>query len=460
MDVAIVGGGPTGLACALALLRATKSSSSSAEKRRPPSIAVFEADDFEPKGASIIVSTPGWKALRAIDEETFKEAKADGACISSIYFEDFSGTSLLPSVLKYTMRFLIRPTLRYLLRSGIVRSNNWHAFRQSLRRGVERTRLELDTNDDNDLDVIRTNTSLVSVDPTYNNNSSVLLTFTDGSRVAASTVLACDGTFSTIRKCLEYDNNDGHPTAGRSKVLVNEQKSVWRGTAPHIETKGRNTFFVAQDEAKGSGGTAVLFPAGRTTPGSSLSIILPSTNVNGRAKGSDDARRRLKAALKALEVPIADSLMEAIDDVDVMLEHQLHVRDFDLFPNLCSGHDRIAYVGDSAHPLRPTGEGVAMALEDAWTIGNLAATAGSSSTAILSPALLRKYEELRQDRVAAVCKAVQDLANSYYDGDEASDDDDEEGGTKEPKEKKKPLQTTKKRVDQAMKDHPIYLTKL
>jgi len=475
LDVAIVGGGPTGLACALALLRATTSSSSSkslssSSSALPlplrPSIAVFEADKFEPKGASIIISSPGWKALEAIDEETFREAKADGACVSSIYFEDFSGTSIMSRPLKYIMKFVIRPSLRYILRSGIVRSNNWHAFRSSLRRGVERAGSE--HNNGNDGAIVRLNSVLVSVDPTYNNNSSVLLTFADGSKVAASTVLACDGTFSTIRKCLEYvdhtTTNDDADTTSRklaTPVLVDERKTVWRGIAPNIDTKGKSTFFVAQDEAKVTGGTAALFPAGRTTDGSSLSIILPSSCIEGRANGSDDARRQLKVALNALGVPIDDSLMETIDDVEYMIEHKLHVRDFDLFPNLYSGYDRIAYVGDSAHPLRPTGEGVAMSLEDAWTIGHLAAGgSSSSSTSILPPVLLRKYKECRQDRVAAVCKAVRGLAESYYEDDETNNDKEVDTKEKPKGKKKKPLQTTKKRVDQAMKDYPIDIVKL
>jgi hypothetical protein len=89
----------------------------------------------------------------------------------------------------------------------------------------------------------------------------------------------------------------------------------------------------------------------------SLSIIMP-TSLPGRARGSEDARQRLKQALASLDVPIEPALLEAVEDVDYKLEHKLHVRDFDAYPNLYSGCDRLAYMGDSAHPLRPTGERV------------------------------------------------------------------------------------------------------
>jgi hypothetical protein len=89
----------------------------------------------------------------------------------------------------------------------------------------------------------------------------------------------------------------------------------------------------------------------------SLSIIMP-TSLPGRATGSEDAQQRLKQALASLDVPIEPALLEAVEDVDYKLEHKLHVRDFDAYPNLYSGCDRLAYMGDSAHPLRPTGERV------------------------------------------------------------------------------------------------------
>ncbi len=47
-----------------------------------------------------------------------------------------------------------------------------------------------------------------------------------------------------------------------------------------------------------------------------------------------------------------------------MLERRLYVRSFDEYPNLESGEDRIGFMGDSAHLLRPTGEGISIAMKD------------------------------------------------------------------------------------------------
>jgi 2-polyprenyl-6-methoxyphenol hydroxylase-like FAD-dependent oxidoreductase len=435
IDVAIIGGGPTGLSCALALLRASSSSSFP-----PPSMAIFESDTFQPKGATVIITSPGWKALNCIDKETYKEAKAEGAWVSVVDFKDFSGKPLLPRLVKFAMRRLARPILR-LLRRGIVRANNWHAFRGSLRRGVQRVGSELGYSVD---DLIRTNTSLISIDPASKTDR-VLLTFSDGTEVAASAVLACDGTFSTVRKSLDrFENQRSNGSNdGKKPVLINEGKTVFRGTAPNIAPHGIATFYATV------GVTGCVFPAGRTTDGSALSVIMP-TSVGGRAVDTDDTRTRLKEALAKLNAPIDKDLMEVIDDVDNMIEHKLYSRDVVTYPNLASGYDRIAYFGDAAHPLRPTGEGVAVAMEDAWTIGHLV---GTSEKGVISPGLFRKYENERQGRVNAICKAVRDLAESYYD------ENNQENMNDEDKEKKE-IQTNNNGVKQAMKDHPIKLSSL
>ena len=430
LDVAIVGGGPTGLACALALLRA--SSTSSAPRS---SIGIFEFDSFEPKGASIVLSKMGWKTLKCIDKGTYKDAKSCSVPISLVSFRNFSGKNTLPVPITFVLRRLVRPILR-LIRKGLVRSNSWHELRLSIRRGVENVGSELGYSSE---DLIRTNSKLVSVDPTSRSDKRVLLTFADGRKVAATTVLACDGTFSSVRKQLEkFEEASGQ---SRSKpVLIDEKRTVWRGTVPSISAKGVGTFFIAQKEAKAQGATGCLFPAGGAADGSSLAIIAP-TSVSGRATSTEDARERLKKVLSEFEVPIAEELKEAIDAAETMLEHKLHVRDAVAYPDIGSGYDQIAYFGDALHPLRPTGEGLAVAMEDAWTIGQLLA---NSDTGKVSPELLRSYEQERQERVNAICFAVRSFAESYYE-----EKDTGEGTV-----------TKAVSVEQAKKDYPIKLSPL
>ena len=71
VDVAIIGGGPCGLATALAI--------SKARCLRGAAVEVFESDAFGPKGASIGLSPTGWAALEGIDAEAAERVRATGA---------------------------------------------------------------------------------------------------------------------------------------------------------------------------------------------------------------------------------------------------------------------------------------------------------------------------------------------------------------------------------------------
>ena len=75
LDVAVIGGGPCGLATALAL--------SKAPCLKNANIAVFEADEWKPKGASIQISKAGWSALQSLDTEAATRIRATGAPVKS-----------------------------------------------------------------------------------------------------------------------------------------------------------------------------------------------------------------------------------------------------------------------------------------------------------------------------------------------------------------------------------------
>ena len=456
LDVAIIGGGPSGLATALALMRGAP--------KACRNLAVFEADTFTPKGASIVVSKPGWRALRCIDKAVYRKAKRDGAPVAAFYFKDFSGQNRLPRIARFFIGSLLYPVLR-LLRTGLVRANGWHAVREILRQGCLDARRDLGFDSDHDNNcapsLIRSNMTLTDVRTANDDQESVQLTFQDGTQVRASIVLACDGTFSKVRKCLEQQQEQQSTNISNrmSPFLIDEHRTVWRGTAPHVDSHGRATFYVAAPRGSSqadSAATAATFPAGLSVPGTAVSIILPS--VSGRATSSDDARARLHGALRQLGENVDPDLIHVIDDVDYMLEHKLHVRDFDAHPHLTSGHPRIALVGDAAHPLRPIGEGVALALEDAWTLGKLAqekaSTAKNEENGLLTPALLQQYVEQRESRVKAVCGAVREFAETFYNdkqGMEAIQHDEAKDGK---------LKTKKTVVLQAMKEFPIQLEPL
>ena len=91
LDVAIVGGGPCGLATALAL--------SKAPCLQGARVAVFEADEFSPKGASIQISRPGWAALESLDAEAASRIRETGAPVTSVSIRSFDGKSATPLLL-------------------------------------------------------------------------------------------------------------------------------------------------------------------------------------------------------------------------------------------------------------------------------------------------------------------------------------------------------------------------
>lgn len=130
----------------------------------------------------------------------------------------------------------------------------------------------------------------------------------------------------------------------------------------------------------------------------------------GRARNSDDARARLLRS--GLPGQTDAALLEAIARSEIVIENKLSTRDFGC--GWESGEPHVAYLGDAAHPLRPTGEGTALAIEDAWVLGSLARDAADAA-AFLAPASLREYERLRLPRVRAVSGAVRETARRFYE---------------------------------------------
>ena len=384
LDVAIVGGGPCGLATALAL--------SKAPCLQGARIAVFEADEFSPKGASIQISRPGWAALESLDAEAASRIRETGAPVTSVSIRSFDGKSATPLLLTLITRVVawLFALLRILgvRRAELTRAHTWHDVRTVLRDRVREAWGE---------SALRSGSRLETLDATGADD--VRLGFSGGEAdCRAKVVLACDGTRSAVRRLLPDESDD--------ELLVSEGRSVWRGQAPSLDTRGAATFYKEGDCS------ALVFPAG-SGQGSSWSFIAPV--AEGRAESPEEARARLSEALPA---PLDATLQAAIDGSQSVLEHKLVVRDF--ARPWASSAARVAFLGDAAHPLRPTGEGTALAFEDAWTLGALAADAPTLE-AFCAPATLRSYEARRLPRVRAVSDAVRADANRFYEMNEGGD---------------------------------------
>jgi len=261
VDIAIVGGGPCGLATALAISKARCLQGSSVE--------VFESDEFGPKGASLQISKPGWAALSAIDAEAADRIRRNGAPVTSVSLRSLGGASLTPAPVRAFMAvvgWLFRLLRRAGVQRGLTRAHLWHDVRDVLRERVVARGV-----------VLRPSKTLVEL---REGADAVQLRFGDGDEVEAAVVLACDGTRSACRQLLPSEPDD---------LLVDENKSVWRGQARGLDTNGAATFY-KDDEGR----SGLVFPAG-AGQGSSWTFI--SASVAGRSRSSDDARARLAAAL-------------------------------------------------------------------------------------------------------------------------------------------------------------------
>jgi len=83
------------------------------------------------------------------------------------------------------------------------------------------------------------------------------------------------------------------------------------------------------------------------------------------------------------------------------------VRDFEKPWN--SAYDGLIYVGDAAHPVRPTGQGMALALEDAVNLGDLVAKHG------LGVGAFRMYEQQRYQPIKDISNKIRKAAEESYE---------------------------------------------
>lgn len=400
VDVAIVGGGPTGLATAIAL--------SKAPALAGRSIVIFERDAFDPKGAIVGISEMAWAALGNIDTRLARQVRRKGSPVRAFVSEPLDAAA--PQLERPNDTPPPNPVARALsvgyrwLRARLSKpaaiTFRWHDVRMSLANRFKELR---------GADAVRGEHELVGMDaaaegaePGYVQLAFARRATPDAPRllVRARLVIAADGVRSAARECSSHG-----PRA--AALWIDEGKSIWRGIAPSLSLHAVSTYLV---EPGGNGRIGMLFPAGRGK-GSSWAVTAPA--AAGRAADGDEARARLFAALPAR--PHA-KLVAAINATQGgVIENKLLARNWSL--PFGSGLARLAYAGDSAHPLRPTGQGLALAFEDAWTLGRLAADAPSAD-AFLTPATLRAYEQRRFERVRAVSLATGELAQlSYAAGD-------------------------------------------
>ena len=129
-------------------------------------------------------------------------------------------------------------------------------------------------------------------------------------------------------------------------------------------------------------------------------------------KTMNDNHKESGTSTSTLINPEYEMWMGILKDTIAVIENKLQIRDFD--QPWESAYDGLVYVGDSLHPVRPTGEGLALAFEDAQVLGQVIAKLSGDDAGIVSDAALREYENERYLPVKEISEKIRAAAEGFY----------------------------------------------
>eukprot|EP00873_Tetraselmis_striata_P024522 jgi/Tetstr1/444786/TSEL_032634.t1 len=385
LDVAVVGGGPGGLATALALRRAVSTLS----------VKVFEASpDIHQPGASVLMHVNGWRALAAIDPDLAGGLWDKRITVKALHMHDMHGqlttrmptgamagdllekTGWQPALLAWQD---IRGAMYDMLPGGSVELE--HRFAGYEAQGDGGGLLTFDTS--------------------------------GGGRaaVAAAYVVGADGFYSRVRQRALGDappdfsgsvmwrgKLDLSASAGPLQKWLAEQDPECRTAHRWIQdpAKGFQTRFMAVYPIRAD----TLLLSGNA-PVAELELLGLTYDHERRATSAVGETNDAKTAaqrelwLQAF-AGFPGMLLDAITAIPAgdITEHGLFRRSLENLPEGARwGRGRITLIGDAAHVGAPDGQGLNLAIEDA------AVLAASVQQHGLSEAALRDFELARIPRV-------------------------------------------------------------
>uniref|UniRef100_A0A7R9VQH3 FAD-binding domain-containing protein n=1 Tax=Chlamydomonas euryale TaxID=1486919 RepID=A0A7R9VQH3_9CHLO len=406
-DVLIVGGGPGGLATAHALSKVLPSGSSIGVLERNPNI-------HRPQGAGISLDANGLKALRAIDAALYESVAASelSTSIKASEMRTKAGevTRTIPGEVMEAQDTMM--LARYGVKSVQLPWHDlvmvlFHALPKSVEfmQGVKMQRYE----------------QLA--------DGSVAV-FVEGKEqpVTARLLVASDGYFSPVRRQLLDDGPPDFKDVVIFRTTISEEQAVAAGFKA-----GYNVLYF-DEEACG-----LLFRTNSSTYSLVVSLqtwhlekcgVDPSTLLRtGDAvpglSGSWELSRKLdlehaKVSLQTALNGWDPALMKAIASLpaDRWVVHGVYCRSSAKMDPSHFGAGNVAIVGDAAHPIRPTGQGANMALEDAYF---LAQAVGRDPIGLSA---LGEFRAARAERMRPVMRQSEvGAARAYKRGAAAEVDD-------------------------------------